>query len=205
MTIPTHMLNFSNDKIKVIKYYGQSENKRKEHLWSCKCNCGKIIILSTAKIKIFNACRGHPKVHGLTKRNEKFHPLYRLWCNMRTRCYNPEMKIYKYYKGKNIIVCNEWHDAKKFYDWAMNNGWKKGLTIDRIDSNGNYEPSNCRFITKSENSARMAQQRWDIKPGKNLNCALCDAVYYRMPSRIKESKYCSRKCAMLGLHLNRKV
>ena len=60
------------------------------------------------------------------------------------------------YKG--IQMCDEWkHDFKKFYDWSMANGWEKGLTIDRLDSNGNYEPFNCEFVTRSENSKRMAK------------------------------------------------
>lgn len=69
---------------------------------------------------------------------------------MRDRCNNPNSDNYKYYGERGIMICNEWNDFKAFYDWAMSNGYGSNLTIDRIDVNGNYEPSNCRWITQAE-------------------------------------------------------
>ena len=87
------------------------------------------------------------KKHGLTK-----HPLYCVWHNMKTRCYNPKRKAYKYYGGRGITVCDEWlFDFEAFYTWAINNGYKKGLQIDRENNDKNYNPENCRFITPREN------------------------------------------------------
>lgn len=81
--------------------------------------------------------------------------------NMKQRCYNKKHKSYHNYGGRGITICDEWlNDSQKFYNWALENGWnednlyKSGrnkLTIDRIDNNGNYEPSNCRIITLKEN------------------------------------------------------
>jgi hypothetical protein len=70
---------------------------------------------------------------------------------MRQRCYNSKQKRYKDYGGRGITICDEWRmDYQAFYDWAMANGYKDDLSIDRIDVNGNYEPSNCRWATAKE-------------------------------------------------------
>ena len=71
--------------------------------------------------------------------------------NMNQRCYNPNAKGYKYYGGKGVIICEEWlRDKNTFYEWAVNNGYTDELSIDRIETEGNYEPSNCRWITMIE-------------------------------------------------------
>lgn len=81
--------------------------------------------------------------------------LYRIWHNMKDRCYNPKNKKYVYYGGKGITVCDEWkNDFIKFRNWALNNGYQDNLTIDRIDSNKSYYPENCQWVTLSENTIR---------------------------------------------------
>ena len=77
--------------------------------------------------------------------------LNNIYYGMKARCYNPNSKSYKWYGGKGIIVCEEWlNDKTKFHEWAINNGYEDSLTIDRKDSNGNYEPNNCRWATYEE-------------------------------------------------------
>lgn len=88
------------------------------------------------------------KSHGLSK-----HPLYKTWNNITQR-----VKSNKWYKEVNI--CNEWLDFLNFYNWSINNGWEKGLTIDRIDNKGNYESYNCRWVSMKIQSRNTKRNRY---------------------------------------------
>lgn|SRR3990167_2425669 len=80
-------------------------------------------------------------------------PLYGVWCVMKQRCHNPRDKRYVYYGKRGVRVCPSWANSFiLFYKWAIRNGYKKGLTIDRINNNGNYSPCNCKFSTMKEQS-----------------------------------------------------
>lgn len=85
--------------------------------------------------------------------------IYSIWKGMNKRCNNKNCKDYKWYGGKGIKVCDEWSNYLNFRNWALSHGFAKGLTIDRIESHKDYEPSNCQWITQSENSKKMQQQR----------------------------------------------
>lgn len=88
------------------------------------------------------------ETHGFSKTK-----LYKIWLNMKSRCYNKTATRYERYGGRGIFVCDEWkNNFMNFYNWACNNGYIEGLSIERIDINDGYYPQNCKWITKSEQS-----------------------------------------------------
>ena len=94
------------------------------------------------------------KKHGLSGTK-----LHSRWKTMRQRCQNPNAHNYKWYGGKGIKITPEWDDYRVFYKWAVDNGWCEGLELDRIDSNDDYKPSNCEFVTHTENIRRSSATR----------------------------------------------
>ena len=106
----------------------------------------------------FNICRSCKLKKRNTTHGLYYHHMKGMYNAMKQRCNNPNQRMYYRYGGRGIDVCDRWkNDFKAFYDWAISNGYERGLTIDRIDNDGNYEPSNCRWITLSENIARNAK------------------------------------------------
>lgn len=86
--------------------------------------------------------------------------LYRIWSNMKSRCYNPKASRYEHYGGKGITVCPEWHDNfQAFHDWAMSHGYQDDLSIDRIDNGKGYSPDNCRWETTKKQANNLSVNR----------------------------------------------
>ena len=98
----------------------------------------------------------YPITHGKTGTD-----LYKKWTSMKSRCYNPNSTGYRNYGGRGITTCDEWRmDFMSFYNWANENGYKEGLTIERVDNDGKYEPSNCKWITSKEQRRNQRKSRW---------------------------------------------
>jgi hypothetical protein len=109
---------------------------------------------------------------------------------MKYRCNNPKAKRHKFYYDKGITVCDEWeNDFINFYNWAMKNGYRDDLTIDRINNNGNYEPNNCRWATITEQNNNQSNNIKIEYKGNNYTLKqLCQEYNIKLPtlySRLK--------------------
>ena len=87
---------------------------------------------------------------------------------MKARCYRKAHRSYKNYGGRGIVVCDEWHEFINFSSWAKNNGYKRGLTIERIDNDGNYCPENCTFITMAKQQRNRQDTKLNVKKVKEI-------------------------------------
>ena len=141
-------------KLTVIKYSHRTKNIQSKIYWECKCDCGNVDYVSSDNLRSgvvkSCGCERLANFNSITQ-DKSGTRLYGIYKGMKIRCNNPNNKAYKYYGGKGVCICEEWlSDPVNFYNWAMNNGYDKELTIDRINCAGNYEPSNCRWTTTTE-------------------------------------------------------
>jgi len=138
----------------------------------CICDCGNEWVGQTRSLKTGNtqSCgclQKETNTESHTKHGKSGIRLYRLWSSMLQRCNNPKSDNYRYYGGRGITVCKEWHNFEAFYEWATSNGYADDLEIDRIDNDGPYSSVNCRWITRKEN-IRNTRTNHFVKIGNEI-------------------------------------
>jgi len=138
-------IDLSGQKFGILKVKKRTGNINSRTIWVCDCECGNKVkmrsdLLLTGRRKSCG-CLAKSKNRKSTYRN------YKMWCNIKTRCYNKNSYDYRDYGGRGIHMCDDWLNSyEAFRDWSYKNGYSSKSSIDRINVNGNYEPNNCRFV-----------------------------------------------------------
>lgn len=109
--------------------------------------------------------------------------LFWVWHGIKARCLNPNHSTFYRYGGRGISVCKQWlNDSKLFFDWALSNGWSKGLTVDRINNDGDYSPENCRIVSHAENCQNRSNNKLTLK--KTTEMRRLNSEYGVTPSEL---------------------
>lgn len=157
----------------------RAENIGVKTAWNCVCDCGKSVVVISNSLKTGNtkSCGCLSRKHGGTNTR-----LYVVWRGMIDRCYKPYVERYKNYGGRGITVCDEWHDFANFREWAIASGYDENAkhydcTIDRIDVNGNYCPSNCRWISMNEQMQNTKRTHYITVNRERMNLSKASKKY----------------------------
>lgn len=170
-------------KLTVVGLYSKASRVNNQKTkWTCVCECGDIANYSSSNLVTGNStcclnCRAEKQVTHGNARRDKNSKTYRSWQHMKSRCTNTGNEFYSHYGGRGIKVCDRWLES--FENFLEDMGDRpEGMTLDRIDVNGNYDPNNCRWATRSEQSFNKRRSEF---------CG----IYYRKDTR-KWSAYINK-------------
>lgn len=185
-------------RLTVVEYVGKDKNKKSMFLCECDCGKSKVVKRNNLVTGTTKSC-GCIKVELLKNKSKKYsknthEKLYNTWTGMKQRCYNSNAERYPIYGARGIEICDEWKNSfVDFAEWALSNGYQEGLSIDRIDPNGNYEPSNCRWATIDEQSNNKRSSIKLVVDNQKMTVAELSkklgVPYSTMYSRVKAGKY----------------
>lgn len=157
----------------LLKVVSRNRKKTGGEYWDCRCKCGntKTVLASnllTLKTQSCGCLQKQRASEATRTHGESKTRLYGIWKGMRNRCYNPNVRSYKDYGGRGIVVCQEWQEYEGFRKWALENGYDDTLTIERKNCDGNYEPTNCEWIPLPEQGKNTRKNRYIEYDGKRM-------------------------------------
>lgn len=201
--------NYEGHKFGRLTVLEYAYTKGKRAFWKCQCECGTVAYINSGNLKSGNSkscgCLHNEELqkrvtkHGATKTR-----LYNIWHKIIQRCCDPKDSAFKHYGGRGITICDEWRNSfEAFRDWALLNGYSDELTIDRIDNNGNYEPSNCRWATNEIQANNKRTNRMITYDGKTQTVKQwADELglnYYTLHSRITKRNWSIERALTKGV------
>lgn len=175
------------NRLTIISEISQRNARR---IFFCRCDCGnegiyELIKLTTGNTKSCGCLKRDSGVKYATKHGLADSHIYRCYNSMKARCLNPKNKSFKHYGGRGIIICDEWLDSfDNFSQWAFENGYSEGLTIERDNVNGNYEPNNCKWIPTSEQNGNKRNSRWVVIDGEKMTTTTAAKIFNIPPVAI---------------------
>lgn len=167
-------------------------------LWEIRCKCGESFIAQPSDSQgrctkcgyIANSANRTKHGEAYNKQKKTTSRLYNIWLGIRARCNNKNNHKYSDYGGRGISICKEWDSYEAFKNWAVSNGYADNLSIDRVDVNGNYEPSNCRWITQKEQMRNTRNNHLLTYNGETMTMVewaeRCGIKYHTLKQRINK-------------------
>ena len=199
MATERRLIDLTGQRFGRLVVISRESQYRRNAQWRCLCDCGKETVVRGDVL-----CRGTTQSCGCGKGLKHGHhkkPWYSSYKAMMERCYLPSSGNYERYGGKGVTVCEEWHDINKFAEWVETSGYAPGLTIDRINPQGNYEPNNCQWLTRSENSKKQFEDRKarDKEMVEVVRCKDCKWYQIRKWDDEKPKYDCRKTHALLDV------
>lgn len=160
------------NRLTAIKYLRYDNNNGS--VWLFKCDCGKFIETHSSHVRRGATkscgCYNRDRIRQKTaKHNFGGTKIQTAWSHIKQRCYNPNCKSYADYGGRGIKMCDEWKNSlESFGQWSLANGYEDGLTIDREDNDGDYEPSNCRWVSMTVQENNKRNNRFVMYNGEKM-------------------------------------
>lgn len=198
-------IDLTGKKFGHLRVTREVERRNAKRMWECKCECGGIAKRDTYYLThggedLSCGCVHHQRIaqsqikHGMSKTR-----LYKIWEAMKRRCDNPKAERYPRYGGRGIRYCDAWKKFDLFWEWARQSGYAEGLSLDRIDVNGDYCPENCRWIPLKDQNNNMSTNRRIVFGGESLTVAqfarLIERPYSAVYQEIYKLGWTPERCA----------